>query len=135
MFILRRYWISDISRIRSWSHSFKNTKVESYSEVTLCKMILVHTQYSLNRDHQHHKRRQQKSWISYPDCQDAQDKQQTQYLLTPRSKMVDAPKLLKFPNQNVQIFGYVYQNTSSLNHGPVWKTQLFLLKGICTVIL
>ena len=33
--IFRRWWISVISRIRSWSHSFKNTKVESYSEVTL----------------------------------------------------------------------------------------------------
>ena len=42
------------------------------------------TQYSLNKDHQHHKWQQQRSWISYPDCQDAQDKQRTQYLLIPR---------------------------------------------------
>ena len=40
-------------------------------------------QYSLNKDHQHHKRQQQKSWISSPDCLLAQDKQQTQYLLIP----------------------------------------------------
>ena len=26
-------------------------------------------------------------------------------------------------------------DTNGLNHGPVWKTQSFLLKGICTVIL
>ena len=37
--------------------------------------------------------------------------------------------------QNVQIFGYVYQNTNGQNHGPVWKTQLFFLNEICTVIL
>ena len=30
-----------------------NTKAESCSEVTLYRMILVHTQYSLNKDHQH----------------------------------------------------------------------------------
>ena len=32
----------------------------------------------------------------------------------------------KFQNRSVQTFGFV---------GPVWKTQLFLLNGICTVIL
>ena len=33
----------------------------------------------------------------YRDCQDAQDKQQTQYLLTPRSKWKMHPSLLKIP--------------------------------------
>ena len=32
-------------------------------------------------------------------------------------------------------FGFVYHDTNGQNHGPVWKTQLFLLSGICTVIL
>ena len=41
----------------------------------------------------------------------------------------------KFPNRSVQTFGFVYHDTNGLNHGPVWKTQSFLLKGICTVIL
>ena len=41
-------------------------------------------QYSQNKDHQHHKRQQQKSLILYPDCQDAQDKQLVQYLHKPR---------------------------------------------------
>ena len=41
----------------------------------------------------------------------------------------------KFPNRNVQTFGFVYHDTNGLNHGPVSKTQLFLLSGICTVIL
>ena len=35
----------------------------------------------------------------------------------------------------VQTFGFVYHDTNGLNHGPVLKTQSFLLKGICTVIL
>ena len=47
----------------------------------------------------------------------------------------DAPKLLKFPNRSVQTFGFVYHDTNGLNHGPVWKTQSFLLSEICTVIL
>ena len=42
---------------------------------------------------------------------------------------------LKFPNRIVQTFGCVYLDTHGLNHGPVWKTQSFLLREICTVIL
>ena len=32
-------------------------------------------------------------------------------------------------------FGYVSHDTNGQNHGPAWKTQSFLLKGIYTVIL
>ena len=38
-------------------------------------------------------------------------------------------------NRNVHIFGFVYHDTNGQNHGPVWKTQSFLLSEICTVIL
>ena len=41
----------------------------------------------------------------------------------------------KFPNRTVQTFGFVYHDTNGRNHGPVWKTQSFLLHEICTVIL
>ena len=41
----------------------------------------------------------------------------------------------KFQNRSVQTFGFVYHDTNGQNHGPVWKTQSFLLKGICMVIL
>ena len=34
-----------------------------------------------------------------------------------------------------QKFGFVYHDTDDQNHGPVWKTQSFLLSEICTVIL
>ena len=51
-------------------------------------------------------------------------------------KMEDAHKLLKkIQNRNVQTFGFVYHDTNGRNHGPVWKTQSFLLNEICTVIL
>ena len=40
----------------------------------------------------------------------------------------------KFPNRNVQTFGFVYHDTNGRNHGPVWKILLFLLSEICTVI-
>ena len=51
-------------------------------------------------------------------------------------KMEDAHKLFKkFQNRSVQTFGFVYHDTNGPNHGPAWKTQLFLLKGSCMVIL
>ena len=74
-FILPHWWTSVIWRMPNWRQSTKNTKVELYFEETSWKMILDLMQYSLNRDHQHLKWQQQKSWMSYPDCQGAQDKQ------------------------------------------------------------
>ena len=113
----------------------KYKEAGSYSEVTLWKMSQDHVQYLLNKDHQRLKRRQPRSWISYPDCQDAQDKQLTQYLLKLRSKWKMHQKYWEFQNRNVQTNGYVYRNTNGQNHGPVWKTQSFLLSEICMVIL
>ena len=86
------------------------------------------------RINQHHRWQLQKSWISSPDCQVAMDKQQTQYPLIPRSKWKMLPNYWKFQNRNVETFGFVYHDINGPNHGPVWKTQSFLLKGICTVI-
>ena len=53
-------------------------------------------------------------------------------------KMEDGHKLFflkKNRNRSVQTFGFVYHDTNGQNHGPVWTTQLFLLSGICMVIL
>ena len=51
-------------------------------------------------------------------------------------KMEDAPKLfLKIQNRNVQTFGFDYHEATGQNHGPVSKTQSFLLSESCTVIL
>ena len=41
----------------------------------------------------------------------------------------------KFPNRNVQTFGFVYHDTNGQNHGPVWKIQSFPLSEISIVIL
>ena len=64
-FISRHWCIFVISRIRSWSLNIKSTKAESCSEVTLWRMIQDHTQYSRNKDHQHHKWQPQKSWTYF----------------------------------------------------------------------
>ena len=50
-------------------------------------------------------------------------------------KMEDASTLFKFPKSECQTFGCDYLSTNCQNHGPVWKTQSFLSKGICSVIL
>ena len=83
-FILPHWWTSVIWRMPNWRQSTKNTKVELYSDVIFWKMILDLMQYSLNKVRQHHKWQQQRSWISYPDCQGVQDKQRMQYLLIRR---------------------------------------------------
>ena len=48
-------------------------------------------------------------------------------------KMEDAPKLLRIPNSECP--GFVYHDTHGLHHGPVWKTQSFVLNEFCVVIL
>ena len=51
-------------------------------------------------------------------------------------KMEDAPKLLKI--LNIGMFRHLdsfTDDTNGQNHGPVWKTQSFLMSEICTVIL
>ena len=64
-FISRYWWISVISRNRSWNLSIKSTKAGSCSEVTLQKMILVRTQYSLIKDRQRPKWQPQTSWTFF----------------------------------------------------------------------
>ena len=51
------------------------------------------------------------------------------------TQVKDRSKEEKFQNRNVQTFGFVYHDTNGQNHGPVWKTQSFLLNEICAVIL
>ena len=92
-------------------------------------------QYSLNKGLQHLKWQRLRSWISFPHCQVAMDKQQTQYRLILKWKWKMLTNYWKFPNRNVQTFGFVYHDTNGQNHGPVWKTQSFLLSEIFMVIL
>ena len=55
--------------------------------------------------------------------------------LYPSKKCKMIHNYLKFLNRNVQTFGFVYHDTTGQNHGPISKTQPFLLNEICTVIL
>ena len=45
------------------------------------------------------------------------------------------PNYCKFHKRNVQTLGFVQHDTNDQNHGPVWKTQSFLLSEIYMVIL
>ena len=83
-FILHHQWTYVIWKMLNWRQSTKNTKVELYSEATLWKTMQGLTQYSLNKDHLHHKWQPPRSWISSPDCPVAMDKQQTQYRRIPK---------------------------------------------------
>ena len=87
------------------------------------------------RYHLRHKWRLRKWWILFQDFRDAQDKQQTQYPPAPSSKWKTHRRYWKFQSQNVQMHIFVQHDTNGQNHGPVWKTQSFLLSEICTVIL
>ena len=60
-------------------------------------MILVRTQYSLNKDHQHLKWQPQKSWTLHQGFQVVQDKQLMQYPLIRRSKWKMRQRSLKIP--------------------------------------
>ena len=70
-------------------------------------------------------------WMSLQGCQIAEDKQPTQYQLTPKSKW----RTLKDQSQNAQIYGWVYHDTSGPNLGQTSKTQWFVLNDICMVTL
>ena len=50
-------------------------------------------------------------------------------------KMEDAPKLMKIPKSGCLDSWIRLPRHNGQNHGPVWKTQLFLLSEICMVIL
>ena len=74
----------------------RNTKgVELYSEATLWKMILDLMQYSLNKDLQHGKWQQLRSWKSYPDCQGAQGQAADAVSANTQVKMKDAHKIIE----------------------------------------
>ena len=114
--ILPHWWTSVICKVPDWRQSTENTKVELYSEATLWKMIEDLMQYSLNKDQQHLKRRQPRSWISYPDCRDAMDQQQTQYQLIPR-KNGRCSKIIQ--NSHVGMSRHLWPKSWSSMEDPV----------------
>ena len=72
-------------------------------------MILDLMQFLQNKDHQHLKWQQQKSWISYPDRQGAQDKELMQYLLFPMSKW----KMLQKENTQIGMSRHLDSSTTT----------------------
>ena len=50
-------------------------------------------------------------------------------------KMEDVHKLLKIPKSECPDIWIRLPRHKWPNHGPIWKTQLFLLSEICTVFL
>ena len=57
---LLHWWTHVTQKMQCQNQKCKNTKAESYSEVTLWKMIQDRLRYLLSKDHQHHKWRPQK---------------------------------------------------------------------------
>ena len=79
--------LMDISHIKNFElePKFLKYKGRVVLRVTLWKTILALTLYLRSTVRQHHKWRPQKLWMSLQGNQDAQDKQQTQSQLTPKS--------------------------------------------------
>ena len=93
-------------------------------------------QYSLNKDHQHLQLTAAKvmdiiSRLPGCDGQAADAVSAYTQVINGRCSQI----IEKFQNRSVQTFGFVYHDTNGLNHGPLSKTQLFLLNGIFLVIL
>ena len=106
-----------------YKETFKKNQEESWVKDVSGSYAVFTEQGS----YQHHKSQQQKSWISYPDCQVAQDKQRTQHLFVPRSTWKMLQNYWKFQSQNVQTFGFVFHDTNDQNHGQTLKIRWFLL--------
>ena len=115
----------------------RNTKAESYSEVTLWKMFRIMRSIYWTRI------------ISVPN--DSR-KSHGYHIQTARVRRTSSRRSIdKHPGQNGRCTDVIenskvrmcpdiwirlpYQSTNCQNHGPVWKTQSFLWKGFCMVIL
>ena len=117
-------------KMRSWNHSYRSTKAES------CSGDIVKDDsgaYAVITEQGSSASQMTAAKIMdvvarLPGCDG-----QTADAVSGKTqvKLEDAPKLLKIPkSETVQMFGYVFHDTSGLNRGPVWKIQSFLLKGI-----
>ena len=78
---------------------------------------------------------EQKSWMSLSRLPGCDGQAADAVSAHTQVKMEDAHKLLKIPKSECPDIWIVYHDTNGQNHGPVWKTQPFLLNGICMVIL
>ena len=93
-------------------------------------------QYSLNKDLQHLKWQQLRSWISFPRLPGCDGQAADAVSVYTQVKNGRCSQIIE--NSKIGVSRHWDSSTTDTNgqnHGPVWKTQSFLLKGICTVIL
>ena len=137
-FILRHWWISVISRTRSWNLSIRNTKArvllrgeivkdDSGSCAEIAEQGSSASQMTAARS----------QWTVNPDCQGAQDQQPDAVSAYTQVKMEDAPILLKIPKSECP--RYLDTSTKAQMaqiHVPIWKDpSRSSRRGLCTVIL
>ena len=129
--ILLIFWVLgslSISKIRSWS--FKNTKVESYSQVAGSYAVVTEQGSSASQ-------------MTAAKVMDIISRLsgcagQAADAVSAYTQVKKGRRTIMVKNSKVRMsryLDYVYQNTNGLNHGPVWKIQSFHLNEICTVIL
>ena len=115
------------------------SKVQKQSRtpwMTLWLMLQDHTQYSVNNVSSASQMTAAKvmdTISKLPGCAGQAADAVSSYT---QVKMEDAPTLLKIPKSECpDIWIRLPKHKWPKKHGPVWKTQLFLFSGICTVIL
>ena len=113
----------------SLSSQFKNTKAESYSEVTVWSMIQDQTEFT-----EQGSSASQMTAVKVmdvisrlPGCSGPAADAVSAYT---HVKMEDAP----IENSKIRMSRYLGTSTNGQNHGPAWKTQCFFWNKICTVI-
>ena len=120
----------------NWRQSTKNTKAELYSAVRFVKddsgSYAVFTEQGSSAS-QMTAAKVMDIISRLPACAGQAGDAVSAYT---QVKMEDAPKLLKIPKSECpDMWIRLPHDTNGQNHGPVWKTQSFLLSDICTVIL
>ena len=131
----RHCWVFVILRIRSWSLQYQKHKGGVELRGTLQKTtlepllyLLSKDQQLLSKDQQHLKWQPKKSWTLNHAFQDFQDMQLMQYQLILGSKW---RRINVVQNSKVSMTRYWDTSTEAqmaqIMHGPVWKTQLFVL--------
>ena len=126
------WWIFVISKIRSWSLNIKSTKRQGRTPRWHCKRWFC--SYAVFTEHGSSATQMTAAKIisRLPGCAGHAADAVSAYT---QVKMERCSQIINSNNRNVQTFGFVYHDTNGQNHGPVWKTQSFLLSEICTVIL
>ena len=93
-------------------------------------MTLEPTLFLLNRTRLRPKWLLQRLWTLLQDCQVVLDKQLMQYQRALKPNWRTLTDCQKFPNQNVQIVGYVFHDTNGRIMGKNWKSRESLERNL-----